>query len=88
MNSILSSPRFRQDYERYKSKIDRIENSTAKIEAESHLKELVLAVKKMDSMHQEMTYNHSMTTVGNDLRETIKNARAKLDKKLRQFNIE
>jgi hypothetical protein len=87
MSGILGSERFRQDYENFKSKIDRIADPAGKIEAESYLKELVLAIKKMDSMHQEMTYSHTMTTVGNELRETIKSARIKLDRKLKQYEI-
>jgi len=84
MNGILGSSRFQRDYEEFKSKIDKIEDLSDKIEAESLLRELVLHIKKMDSMHQEMSYTYTLSTLGNDLRENIRNTRIKLNKKIKE----
>lgn len=84
MSTILNHPRFKNDYDNFKSKIESIENSIDKIEAEKLLRDLVLHVKKLDSMHLEMSYTHTLSSIGNELRENIKEARIKLDKKLKE----
>jgi hypothetical protein len=84
MTLIQNHPRFKQDVETFKSKINQIQDENEKITAEGLLRDLVVAVRKMDSMHEEMSYSHTVSTIGNELRENIRECRIKLDKKLKE----
>lgn len=87
MSTIQNHPRFKSDIENFRSKIEKISNDDDKAAAEGLLKELILHVKKMDSMHTEMAYSHTLNNVGSELREGIRLARIKLDKKLKECSV-
>jgi len=87
MTSIQKHPRFKQDVENYSMKISMITDESEKTAAQNLLRELILAVQKMDAMHEELAYTRTLSNVGKDLQENIRTARIKLDKKLKSYKI-
>lgn len=84
MTTIQNHPRFKKDLEDFKNKISTLADENDKSIAEGLLRDLIIHVKKLDSMHTEMAYTHTLSNVGDELRENIRNARIKLDKKLKE----
>lgn len=82
--NIMKNQRFLDDVKNYSTQINEINDPQHKQEVQRLFYDFINAVKKMDSMHQEMAYTHTLSTSGNELREGIKTARIKLDKKLKE----
>ena len=83
MAKIQNHPRFKQDVENFKTKIAMIADDDDKVAANNLLRELIVAVQKMDAMHDELAYTRTLSNTGKDLQENIRTARIKLDKKLK-----
>lgn len=83
MSLIQNHPRFKQDFDTFKSKIELLENETDRLEADRLLKDLVITVKKMDNMYLDMVYSKQLPSLGNELREKINDLRKQLTNKLK-----
>lgn len=83
MSLIQNHPRFKQDFETFKSKIELLENENDRLEADKLLKDLVITVKKMDNMYLDMVYSRQLSSLGNELRDKINDIRRQLTNKLK-----
>lgn len=80
MISLEKSPRFQEDYSRYKTKIDKIKNPKVKADAESLLKTLVREVKGISEQHSMLNMKNSLSSMIDDSRSKISEIRKKLDR--------
>lgn len=85
MSLIQNHPRFKKDFETFKSKIELLEDGNDKLEADKLLKDLVITVKKMDNMYLDMVYSKQLPSLGNELREKINDIRRQLTNKLKMI---
>lgn len=83
--SIFQSARFQEDYNRYKSVIEKMSDGQFKTEVDGLLSKLVSEVKKLDGMHMEMVFTKQLPTMGSDFKENIISIRKQLENKIRDW---
>ena len=83
MGEIYKNKRFIEDVEKYNSAIKLMSDESQKQEAIKLLNDLVFEVKKMDNMHLDLVYSHSLGTAGNEFRDKIRSIRKQLKIKLK-----
>ena len=83
MSEIYKNKRFKDDIEKYNSAIKLMSDESQKQEAIKLLNDLVFEVKKMDNMHLDLVYSHSLGTAGNEFRDNIGSIRKKLETKIK-----
>ena len=83
MGEIYKNKRFIEDIEKYNSAIKLMSDESQKQEAIKLLNDLVFEVKKMDNMHLDLVYSHSLGTAGNEFRDKIRSIRKQLKIKLK-----
>lgn len=84
--NLEKSEKFQEDYTRYKTAIEAIENEKIKSEMEILLKQLVAEVKNIDSQHYQLFSKSSLPDVVNDSRYKIINIRKKIEKTLKDYS--
>ena len=78
--NLEKSERFQKEYQKYKTKIDTIENTTKKNEAEALLKSLVSEVKRINDHHNRLLTSGTLSDMVQDSRHRIVELRKKLEK--------
>lgn len=85
MQTLEHNERFRNDYDRYKTAIEKVTNESLKTEMEMLLNSLLREVRKIDEEHQAMFTAGRMPTTVIDSRNRITEIRKSLDIKLRDL---
>lgn len=75
---LVNSDRFIKDYENFKKRIAAVTDPNVQSTLNNYLAQLMIAVKKIDSLHQELSYISKLTDTVNISREDVMNARRKL----------
>jgi len=78
--NLEKSQRFQKEYQKYKEKIDIIENPKIKSEAELLLKSLVAEVKRINDHHSRLLTSGSLSDMVQDSRHRIVEIRKKIEK--------
>ena len=84
---LTDNERFKDDLKKYTVAIDGIEDQQLKSQATKLLNDLIHAVKDIDNRHIDMIYARQLPSMGNEVREKIKQIRKQLDNKLRLTKI-
>lgn len=80
--SLESNPKFIKDFNKLREEISQITDDNLKTELESHLKNLIFEVKKLDIMHGELSMHNALPKGVSDSRSKIQEIRKKIEKKL------
>lgn len=80
MISLEKSERFQQEYNRYQTYLEKIENPKLKAEFELLLKSLTQEVKKINEQHQQLSMRNTLSDVVHDSRNRLSDVRKKLEK--------
>lgn len=80
--TIEKSPVFQNEYQMWKTKISTMENEVLKKELEGLLHELLMNVRKIDSIHHSPDIKNNITSSAVDSRSKVSDIRKKLTKKI------
>ncbi len=86
MQQIKKSKTFQSDLARYSTVIENMPEGPLRTEVNRLLSSLIVEVRKMDDMHNEMIYTKQLPSMGQEFREKIGTIRKQLDQKLKEFN--
>jgi hypothetical protein len=84
MQQIKKSKTFQHDLARYSTAIESMSEGPLRIELNRLLSSLIVEVRKMDDMHNEMIYTKQLPSMGQEFREKIGAIRKQLDQKLKE----
>jgi hypothetical protein len=79
---LSKSPKFLQEYEEFKNKINKISNPDKKRELTDLLNQLVNEVRALDNKHAEITQFSKLPSSVSDIRENLFNIRKTLSNRL------
>ena len=79
---LSRNERFLNEYNQFKTKIERIKNETVKQDLMSLLEKLVLEVRLVDQMHENLVITKRIVSDNENKRETILGIRKKISQKL------
>ncbi len=79
---LSKSPRFLQEYEDFKNKIDKVSNPDKKKELIDLLNQLVNEVRALDNKHNEISQFSKLPSSVGDIRESLFNIRKALTSRL------
>jgi len=85
MLSIYKSEKFQNEYNDFKTRIDKVDDLRLKSTLENLLRQLETKVKRLDSQHSELIMSRQMKSLGNDIKDELLDLRKSLDKKLKDF---
>lgn len=83
---LSKSPRFLQEYEDFKNKIDKVSNPDKKKELVDLLNQLVNEVRALDNKHNEISQFSKLPSSVGDIRESLFNIRKALTSRLNNVN--
>lgn len=83
---LSKSPRFLQEYEDFKNKIDKISNPDKKKELTDLLNQLVNEVRALDNKHNEISQLSRLPSSVGDIRESLFNIRKTLSSRLNNID--
>lgn len=86
MQSIQQSERFQNDLKRYNSVIEHMPEGNDREEFKKLLSNLVLEVKKMDTMFIDMIYSNQISSNGKEIRDNITDIRKRLEEKFNRYS--
>lgn len=86
MQSIQQSERFQNDLKRFNSVIDKMPEGTDKADFQKLVNNLILEVRKMDTMFIDMIYSNQITSTGKEQREKITDIRKNLEDKFLRYS--
>lgn len=86
MFKLNQSTIFKQEYEHFSSKINKIENIQVKEELNHLLSRLLLEVKNLDTLHNELAITNRLPIGTNDSRTSIISLRNQLITKLKDWD--
>ena len=85
MLSIYKSDKFQNEYNDFKTRIDKVDDLRLKSTLENLLRQLETKVKRLDSQHNELIMSRQMKSLGSDIKDELLDLRKSLDKKLKDF---
>jgi len=85
MFKLHQSTTFKQEYEHFKNRINKIENPQAQDELNVLLSKLVYEVKNLDNLHNELSVTNRLPIGTNDVRSNINAVRNQLIHKLKDW---
>lgn len=85
MLSIYKSEKFQNEYNDFKTRIDKVDDLRLKSTLENLLRQLETKVKRLDSQHSELIMSRQMKSLGSDIKDELLDLRKSLDKKLKDF---
>lgn len=80
--NLESNPKFKEDFQKLKEKISKIDQENLKSELEGYLRHLMSEVRNLDVMHGELTMHRELSNGVHDSRGKIVELRKKIEKKL------
>ncbi len=83
---LSKSPRFLQEYEDFKNKIEKVSNPDKKKELVDLLNQLVNEVRALDNKHNEISQFSKLPSSVGDIRESLFNIRKALTSRLNNIN--
>lgn len=83
---LSKNPRFLQEYEDFKNKIDKISNPDKKKELTDLLNQLVNEVRALDNKHNEISQFAKLPSSVGDIRESLFNLRKTLSNRLNNID--
>ena len=86
MLKLHQSTIFKQEYEFFRDKINKIENIQLKEELNALLNVLLIEVKNVDTLHNELSITNRLPIGANDSKHKINTIRKQLITKLRDWD--
>lgn len=87
VQTIQENKRFKDDFERYKSALDKLPEGPEKAEFKKLFDTFVFEVKKLDNMYLDMVYSNQLNSFGAEIRDRITSYRKDLDRKCSNLSI-
>lgn len=86
MLSLLESERFQNDYKKFESEIEKIEDIKIKANLENLLQKLVSQVKSLDKQQNELVFSKDVKNFDrNSMTGKITETRKSLERKIRDY---
>jgi len=86
MLSLLESERFQNDYKKFESEIEKIEDIKIKANLENLLQKLVSQVKSLDKQQNELVFSKDVKTFDrNSMTGKITETRKSLERKIKDY---
>lgn len=86
MLSLLKSERFQNDYKRYESEIEKIQDPKIKVNLENLLQKLVTQIKSLDKQQNELVFSKDVKTFDRvSITGKIQETRKTLERKIKDY---